>query len=58
VPCARSIRFITGVWWQVYSTPDLAAIVNWQQVVFGNAQVLGNGSIECQHGPVECQGNL
>lgn len=56
--CPDCIHFITGVWWQVYSTPDVAAIISWNQVVFGNAQIVSNTSITCQHGATECKDNL
>jgi len=56
--CPDCIHFITGVWWSVYSTPDVAAIITWNQVVFGNAQIVSNTSITCQHGATECKDNI
>ena len=59
--CPDCIDFITGAWTTVWNTPGVGGvdgIIEWNQVVFGNAKVSkNNATITCQHGPEECSMN-
>jgi hypothetical protein len=37
---------------------DVKDIINWGQVVWGNARLSPSGTITCQHGAAECDLNI
>merc|ERR1719163_1768847 len=43
---------------EVWTTPELRAQVELRLFPYGNAAVSKSGKVECQHGPVECRGNV
>lgn len=56
--CPDCIHFVTGAWSDVFNTPSVAAIIDFKQVVYGNAKTSkDNKTITCQHGPTECLDN-
>lgn len=50
-------HYITTSWWSAW-TSDAKDIINWGQVVWGNARLSPSGAITCQHGPAECELNI
>ena len=54
-------QYITTSWWDLWQTPGVGGadgIINWGQVVWGNARLAPDGTITCQHGPAECDLNI
>ena len=60
--CPDCIHFETGVLWTVFNTADVGGpdgIIDWRNpVVWGNARLNPDGTIQCQHGPSECKNNI
>ena len=55
--CPDCQHYITTSWWDMWSS-DAKDIINWGQVVWGNARLSPDGTITCQHGAAECDLNI
>eukprot|EP00850_Spirogloea_muscicola_P001950 SM000007S20910 [mRNA] locus=s7:869353:870929:- [translate_table: standard] len=55
--CPYCARFIIGELRSLFRT-GLIDVVRLRIVPYGNARVLDNGTIVCQHGPLECRLNI
>ncbi|KAF3771546.1 GILT-like protein [Nymphaea thermarum] len=51
--CPYCSNFIVNQLHQLFSN-GLIDVVDLHLVPYGNARILANGTIECQHGPYEC----
>jgi len=56
--CPDCQHYITTSWWDMWSDTSVREIINWGQVVWGNASMSRSGAITCQHGPAECDLNI
>jgi hypothetical protein len=56
-PHRRSQHYITTSWFDMWNS-DVKDIINWGQVVWGNARLSPSGTITCQHGAAECDLNI